>query len=172
MKKYKSQIRFSHLVWVVLLGLFVSACGFQLRGQHQLPVQMDRVYLDGSMSVNLQRELRHALQRAGSQVVNQVGDASAITKVHDVRYTRHVLSIGAVARVREYSGRYQLQYEVRLSSGKILQDKDWLYYQREFSYGVEQILSKEREEVRLKLDMQRQAVDTILRRLSYQSTRK
>jgi len=151
---------------ILLILVLMSACGFQLRGQYSLPAGMEKVFIQGDVDGLLLRHLKQNLQRSGVTVVNQIDSASGIILIHKQIMNRHVLSIGNNARVREYESSYDLTYSVHLKTGKTLIDEDNISLKRDFSFNETQVLAKEREETILQHDMQLQAAQTILRRLT------
>jgi len=155
------------LLFGVMLALLVSACGFQLRGHYALPEGMDKVMVQGQSDGLLKRYLVQSLSRSGVLVSKRPDDATAVISIHQESRDRRVLSVGDNARVREYESLYKLVYSVYLKSGKLLIDRDTILLSRDYSFNESDILGKEREETTLQHDMQKQAAETILRRLAY-----
>jgi len=159
--------RLKTLIIISLMMVVLSACGFQLRGQYDLPVGMEKIYIQGDANGLLLRHLKQAFQRAGATVLNQPDKATAVVTLYDENMERRVLSVGDTARVREYESRYKLTYSVILKSGKAIIEKNTLSLSRDFSFNENEVLGKEREETNLQHDMQYQAAQTIMRRLVY-----
>lgn len=155
-------------VIAILLAALISACGFQLRGQHKLPAGMEKVFIQGESSGLLLRHLKQSLQRSGATVTGIIDNATAVITLYRETTNRSVLSVASNARVREYQSRYNLIYSVRLKTGKVLIEKNTISLRRDFSFNEVDVLGKEREETTLQHDMQYQAAQTILRRLVYQ----
>ena len=81
------RLRFAALV---LLSCALTACGYQLRGAHELPAQLSPLYLDrDTMSLPLYRELRATLQASGAAMAILLkvigGLPTSIITGHDCR---------------------------------------------------------------------------------------
>ncbi len=159
----------NNLLFVMLLIL--SACGFQLRGQLDLPDSMKYVYIDGDASVVFTRHLRQALERTGAQLVENIDAATAVLAIQHEQQQRNVISVSEAARVREYESFYSLGFSLRETSGKQILEPQILELRRDFSFLESEVLAKEREEARLVRDMQSEAVQVILRKIRYAQTR-
>lgn len=162
-----------HIQIVILLvtTLLVSACGFQLRGQLDLPDSMQYVYIEGDASVVFTRHLRQALESAGAHLVDNIDAATAVLAIQHEQQQRNVISISETARVREYESFYSLGFSLRDASGKLILEPQVLELRRDYSFQESEVLAKEREQARLVRDMQSEAVQVILRKIRYAQIR-
>ena len=152
---------------VLSLLVMLSACGFQLRGQMDLPDSMKYVYVDGDASTVLMRHLRNSLQNAGAQLVDNIDAATAVLVIKKEQQQRNVISVSETARVREYESFYSLNFSLREVSGKQILEPQILELRRDYSFTENEVLAKEREQARLVRDMQSEAVQVILRKIRY-----
>jgi LPS-assembly lipoprotein len=153
------------LLPVVMMVL--SACGFQLRGHAKLPAGMERIYLQSDASTLLLRHLRQSLIKSGAQMVDDVSDATAIMVVDKEERGRGVLSVSDTARVREYESRYSVRFSVSTISGDEIVARQTIEQRRDYSFNENEVLAKEREEASLIRDMQVEAVQGMLRKITY-----
>jgi LPS-assembly lipoprotein len=153
------------LLAVFIMGL--SACGFQLRGHAELPAVMQRIYLQSDASTFLLRHLRQSLVKSGSQLVDDVSDATAILVVDKEEQGRGVLSVSDTARVREYESRYSVSFSVSSVAGDEIVPRQTIEQRRDYSFNENVVLAKEREEASLIRDMQIEAVQGMLRKIMY-----
>jgi len=147
--------------------LLLSACGFQLRGQVDLPEDLARVYVQSDASIVLTRHLRRALINSGAQLVSDINKATATLIVENEDQQRGVLSVSETARVREYESFYAVTFSLVKNDGTILLPKQVIELRRDYSFSENVVLAKEREQASLVRDMQVEAVQAILRKIRY-----
>ena len=154
-----------HLVVVCLL-LALAGCGFQLRKEATLPPGMAKVWLQGADPLSpLGRDLAKALQRAGSTLVEQGGDGVAVMKITANTLGGDVLSVGGNARANEYSMRYHVEFNVDDNAGTAILPKQVIELTREYTFDAAQAAAVAAEEDLLRTELQREMVQTIMRRL-------
>ena len=163
----KKPIATGYLFILLLLAAGLSSCGFQLRGQVNIPAAMQPVYIQAEADGIMMRELRNRLIQAGVQLTQQVGQAASVLRVFQEKKYRHILSVGSQATARQYETVYEISYKMFLPKGKELIPESRIKLQRDFSFDEKDTLGKEREEKTLQQEMQLQAIQTILRRLRY-----
>ncbi|MEQ1629962.1 MAG: LPS assembly lipoprotein LptE [Gallionella sp.] len=153
--------------WLVLISvLLLSACGFHLRGQANLP--FNTVYLTApdtnSLFVN---ELRQNLQANGLQVVDNAEQAGLMMDIVSEIPDKQILTLGGSGRVSEYQLRFRVS--LRAHDNK---KQDWiaateLMQFRNYTYDDTKILAKEAEEILLYQSMRKDMAQQIMRRLSH-----
>ena len=154
------------LLVFLMLGLMMSACGFQLRGQHTLPESLDKIYVQGEATGLLLRYLKDAIRTSGATVVTSADRASAILFIDKQTTERQALSVGVAARVRQYETLYRVNYSLSDKNGKPILKSRTVKQRRDFSYNEELALAKNREERILIHEMQYQVAQIIMRNLS------
>jgi LPS-assembly lipoprotein len=142
-------------------------CGFQLRGHYTLPDGVKTVYLHGNASKQLLRDLRNSFTRSGAKMVTTSSGADAVLTVHEEKQDRRVLSVGGTAKVIEYEVIYQLEFSFKHPRDKTLLNHNNIVLRRDFTFDEDDVLAKEREENILKREMQREAVQAVMRRIAY-----
>ncbi|MET0226536.1 MAG: LPS assembly lipoprotein LptE [Dokdonella sp.] len=151
---------------VAVLALSVSACGFHLRKEAELPPSMQRVYIEGAdPSSLLTKDLTKALARSGTQVVSKPETDAAVMKIGTNAFTTDVLSVSGTARASEYALRYHVEFDVENSAGTALLPKQTIELSREFTFDASQALGVSAETDLLTKELQRDMVQTIMRRL-------
>lgn len=161
------QIKISQftIVLFVCLSIFMTACGFQLRGHSGLPVGMEKIYIQSDASALLLRHLRQSLLQAGAEIVNDVNQATAVLVVGNEENDRSVLSVNDQARVREYESRYSVTYSVTTVKGEEILSPRLIELRRDYSFNENEVLAKDRERNSLVRDMQVEAVHAMLRQI-------
>ncbi|MDH5518332.1 MAG: LPS assembly lipoprotein LptE [Gammaproteobacteria bacterium] len=154
------------LVYSLMLAV-LSACGFHLRGDYQLPDEMSAVYLSaGNLHSELLQDLQRILKTNGSRVVKDATLAQATIKIENETLSERVVSVDNLGRASEYEIKLILQYSVSVSaqqSATALSIKNRkLELIRDYIYDNQAVLGKSREKDVLVRDMQRDASRLIM----------
>lgn len=146
--------------------LLIAGCGFHLRKEAELPPSMHRVHVEiADASSPLARDLDKALARSGAQVVDKVEPGVAVMKITANTLSTDVLSIGGTARANEYAIRYNVEFLVEDAAGTALLPKQTIELSRDFTFDATQALGVAAQTDLLTKELQRDMVQTILRRL-------
>ncbi len=152
------------LAVLALVGL-TAACGFQLRGQANLP--FETLYVAVPEISQLGTELkRNIIAGTRTKLVNDQSQAQAILSVSAEDRSKTILSFDTSGRVREFQLRYRLSFRVHDARGRDYLPQSEIRLTRDISFNDSQVLAKETEELLLYRDMQSDMVQQILRRLS------
>lgn len=148
----------------LVFALLLSACGFQLRGTAALP--FNTLYMQsttGGIALDLKRNIQSGTRTA---VVDDPKDAEAVLEfTHEVR-EKHILSLAATGRVREYQLRYRVGFRVHDGKGGEFLPVSTVQLTRDITFNDSDVLAKETEEQLLYRDMQFDMVQQVLRRLA------
>ena len=153
-------------VSAVAFASLLAGCGFHLRKEAQLPAVMQRVHIEiADPSSSLAKDLVKALPRSGAQVVDKVEAGVAVMKFSANALSTDVLSVGGTARANEYALRYHVEFTVEDASGTAILPKQTIELTREFTFDATQALGVASETDLLGQELERDMVQTILRRL-------
>lgn len=160
--------RVASKLFMGILLLVLAGCGFQLRGEASVPDALKTMYIQG---VNTQQDylglqLKRSLIRNGIQVLDEYQEGAAIFTVLENRYERHVLSVGGDAKVSEYELEAWVVYRVTDDKGELLGEQQRVEARRDYQFDRTQILAMDEQERVLREDLNKQIVQSILRRLS------
>jgi len=156
---------FIELIAFMLAVLMLTACGFHLRGQADMPFKT--LYLKtenpGSPFV---AELRRSMEANHVQLLNTPEHADVVLDIVSESSEKQILTLNGSGQVNEF----HLVYRVSLRAYDDKQ-QDWIPAEvmeqyRDFSYNDTQILAKESEEALLNQSMRSDMVQQIVRRLS------
>ncbi len=148
-----------------LAAAAISACGFALRGQSQLPPAMTRTAVTGpSADSPLLTELGLLLRGHGIELVADPADAARL-KLGQDRLAREVQSVGARARVREFALRYSVSFTLVDAAGKALIPPQSIELTRDYTFDQTEILGAASEEVFLRAELTREMAREILARI-------
>jgi LPS-assembly lipoprotein len=150
-------------IFVLLMSLLLTACGFHLRGHAGMP--FTTLYLNASSSPFV-TDLRQSLESNDVKLVNSAEEAEVILNIESEALDKQILSLSGSGLVNEY----QLFYRVSVRAHDN-QQQDWIpaetmEIRRDYSYDDAQILAKEQEEAMLVKSMRSDMVQQLIRRLS------
>lgn len=149
---------------LALVVLFVSACGFQLRGTAALP--FDTLYIPntaGGIALDLKRYIQSGTR---TRVVDDEKSAQARLELSGETKSRNILSLSGAGRVRELQLVYRINLRVHDGKGGEFVPLTTLSISRDLTYNDTDILAKEAEEAAIYREIQRDLVQQILRRLA------
>jgi LPS-assembly lipoprotein len=141
----------------------LAACGFQLRGEAQLPFETLYIPKATPLAVELRRNLSAASR---TRLVDAPEQAQAVFGFTTEVREKVILTFTAAGRVNEYRLRYRVGFRVTDPKGaQVFMPTSEILITRDMSYNDAQVIAKENEEAMLYRDMQTDMVQQILRRL-------
>jgi len=158
-------MRIVNPVLAFTLSLLLAGCGFQLRGTAALP--FDTLYMPPTTSAGVALDLKRNVQ-SGTRtlVVDDPAKAEAVLEFAQEARDKHILSLAATGRVREFQLRYRVAFRVHDGKGGEFVPLSTVQLTREVTFNDTDILAKETEEALLYRDMQFDMVQQIMRRLA------
>lgn len=156
---------FTNIVCLVLL-LTLTACGFQLRGQiSSLP--FNTIYVAAPPGNSIGPDLKRAVAATTTtQIVDKMENAEAILQIMNASNERRILSLSGGGRVREFQLIFKITTRLVDNKGNEIAPASEITLTRTLPFLDAQILAKEAEEKMLYRDMQADAVQQIIWRLS------
>lgn len=154
-----------HILILVIL-LLLTACGFKLRGQiSSLPFKT--LYIsapDGNtIGMNLERAIGTS---STTKVVANAEDAEATLEVISATSERIILSLSGGGRVRDFNLLYRVRYRLYDKQNVEIVPHTEVTLTRVLPFLDAQILAKEAEERLLQKDMEADAIQQMMWRLS------
>lgn len=155
---------------LMVVAIMLTGCGFQLRGQIDLPEPMRQIALSTpDATTDFVRELTGQLRANGVQLTDGPTVGASRLVIERERVYREALTISQDARVREYV----LYLEVRLgffnAAGEPIVDNEVVRLSREYRFDEQAILGSSREEEVLTQDLSRELATQLVRRLASQT---
>lgn len=144
--------------------LVLAGCGFQLRGAYNVPFASVFVAAPGTSQIAA--KLRRELVNSPTRLVTAAKDAEAQLNITMERRDRIILSLSGAGRVREYQLKLTVQYQLVESKGAVAIPTSEILLQRILTYDDSQIIAKQQEEALLYQDMETDAMQQILRRMT------
>jgi LPS-assembly lipoprotein len=143
--------------------LALSACGFQLRGQQDFPFK--RLAIVGAVPPVAARITRLVEGGSDTVIVDSPTNADAVLHVTEARGLS-TLTLNSLGSVQEYQVNYSLSYTLTAADGRVLLQPSQIALNRAMTYSDQFAQAKVAEADLLWSDMQRDAVDQLLRRLA------
>lgn len=148
---------------IAIVVLALSACGFQLRGEAQLPADLQRVHVAVSDPFSpLKRDVEAALARSGATVESAPGEHVAQVTLSAVSLGPVVRSVGANATVNEFAMVYHIELSIRGSDGKTLLPPQTIEHSRDYTFDQTQAIGSNAEQDEIKKGMERDMVQAIM----------
>jgi LPS-assembly lipoprotein len=142
-----------------------AGCGFRLRGSANIP--FETMALQGAENTAFAVELRRSiLANRNVLIVDDPKQAQAILQIAGISQERRILSLSGAGRVREFQLVYRVSYRVHDGKGREFIPPGEVVLRRDITFNDSQVLAKEQEEILLVRDMQGDAVQQLIRRLS------
>jgi LPS-assembly lipoprotein len=151
--------------------LLLTSCGFHLRGVGGVELSprfsVLRVNVEGNQLQNdpLLVAMKNVLRIQTDVQIEDSGDAPQLM-LYGERSDSQVLSVSSTGKADEYLLKYEVSFRLIDKDGRLLSEPQTVRIQRDHAFDRLNVLSKEREERELRREMQRDAVQQILRRLS------
>ncbi len=150
-------------IFLLVLSLLISACGYHLRGSIDLPEGLKRLYLQGSSS-QFKQVVYKTLKSADGELVSSKELAGIVIIVVKEKMQRRVLSLSSSGRANEYEIIYQLSFNLLDSEGNMLAEKQKIELSKDYFNDQEAVLAKNNEEKVLREELYLKAVRTIISR--------
>ena len=152
---------------VVLVSLFLSACGFKLAGTADLPPQLLSIYLvtDG-FSDPQRKALRRSLINAGAELVEQPGAQSAQLNASLKALPDRQVATSARTGVTVKRLSRSLDFYVKDFQGKTIVEPSRLQQQKDASLDNDNLLSSDRERDSVIKDLEQALYDQMIRQLT------
>jgi LPS-assembly lipoprotein len=150
----------------VLAATALAGCGFHLRQEAQLPPALQHVHVAVADTFGpLARDLPLALKRSGATVEENASAGTAEIRIPLATFNIDTLSVGATARVREYTIRYHVEFDAVDAGNQTVIPKQTIELSRDYSFDETQALGIAAQEDEFKKDLERDMVAAIMRRI-------
>lgn len=150
---------------LILVVLFLSGCGFQLRGAYSLP--FDTLYIAQPESSELRAIIKRNIEASTrTRVVAAATEAQVSLAILGDAPVKKIMSLNSAGRVREYQLERTFTFRLTDAKGQEFLPPSTIRITREMTFDDAAVLSKEAEEVLLWRDIQNDLVQQLMRRLA------
>ena len=145
------------------ISLLISGCGFQLRGNIDLPSDLKQISVVSETYSDLVKNLNQSLLNSDIQVVDKSDKNLYRVKIISEIFNRRQLSINISGRVNEYELIYNVIYQISSPDEKSKQETLSLY--RDYSFDENNIMGNTDREAQIKREMISNAASLIFTKL-------
>ncbi|MDV6315481.1 LPS assembly lipoprotein LptE [Idiomarina sp. HP20-50] len=149
-----------NLILMLTLVATLSGCGFQLRGNYQLPETLQSVSLESYVSKELSEHMKQRFVHSGIKVLD--AEEPTVRLISD-KLERRTLSLFESGQVAEYELLYQVKYQ--LVQGNQLLLERTVEVARDYQDDPNFALAKTREREMLVDEMRAEASRRILQQI-------
>lgn len=150
-----------HLVLTLLLIATLNGCGFQLRGNYQLPETLQSVSLQSQVSKELSEHMQQRFVHSGIQVSDT--QQPVVVRLISDKLERRTLSLFESGQVAEYELLYQVKYQL-FKNEQLLIERT-VEVARDYQDDPNFVLAKTREREMLVDEMRAEASRLILQQI-------
>ena len=149
--------------------LSVTACGFRLRGNVEVPDVLQQTHIAGIAEFSeLNQELKRVLVLSGSEIRSHAGNAKSIITISNENFRRRVLSVDGLGRASEYELHYRYDFKIHGPAGEVFVKNQNMSVRRDYKFDPNNVLAKDAEETQIRSDMVKFSVRQMMRRVDSQ----
>jgi len=151
---------------IALLLALLPACGFQLRGDVELPLALQETYLESKNPyTGMARALRVELEAAGGSIVESSEQASAVLHIIREVSENRILSVGSTGKASEYELFNEVIFSLSDAQGEVLIEPQTLRMTRDLVFDETELLGKISEAEGIHRQMRRNMARQIIIRI-------
>ncbi|TNF99606.1 MAG: hypothetical protein EP297_05285 [Gammaproteobacteria bacterium] len=149
---------------------FLTGCGFQMRGDWNLPPSMQNTVISGNYTRDMYDELKRNFQSASATLSKDPSSSvSAKLRIHEDRSDRRIMSVDVTGKALEYELYYILRFDVVRPDGVQIVPMQRIVLTRNYLFEDTQVIGSSREENLLKIDLRKDVARDLMRRLQAQA---
>jgi len=154
-------------LFITLLLLLLTACGFHLRGYKEpATLQVSSVYLQTAADSDIAQAVRDRLKASNTRLTDTAEEAQYVLSLGKQKVQRRVLSVSATTgKAEEYQLILSVVISISGSDGETVLSDQLIKLSRDYTFDADAVLGKSSEEEELLGDMTNQAANQILDRL-------
>lgn len=147
-------------LFVLLLCLNLSACGFHLRDSYHIPIALQELNLISSPSP-LDTALRQRLQQSNIDI----GSGEYTLEITQDKFNKQTTNTDTRAKAAEYNLYYQVSFVIKNQQQQIVMPTRKLLLRRGYQYDATAIVGKTSEEQTLIQELYQDAATQIVNQL-------
>jgi len=151
----------------IFLILFLTGCGYKLRGSMPLASPLQHLYLETPDPYGqLTRNLRQFLKMSGVSLANNSKEASSILTILSENTNNQLLGINGTQQTRQYNLVLTVTFQISNTNSHVLVPSQTVTESRTLTITNDQILASNNEAISLYNKMRQSIVYDIMSRLS------
>lgn len=158
---------------VGLAALSLAGCGFHLRGEIPGTAESKTLFISGISTRNsFYGDIAQVLSYSGGTLATAPAKAGAVVNVTLARHERRALTLSGQGRANTFDLTFRVVYDVRSPKGDILVPQQEMEVRRDYFNDQSSPLGQGEEEALMRVEMEKEAAQTLLRRVVYTLNRK
>lgn len=146
-------------LFIGLLSLFLTACGFHLRGMMEVPTWLHDVAISAdAVDTELVAMLKSQLNSSKVKVHRNILEAPYLLVITNSNFQQRIISIGASTNPRQYELILTVELMLQSKKGEILLPKRQIMVTRQLTVNNDRILGSNEEERILMNEMRQEAI--------------
>jgi len=156
------------LLLVLCLVLFVTACGFHLRGyQQRVSSSVSSVYISDTAAAGVAGEVASQMAESGARIAKEIDGAEYLVRLEREKFDQTVLSVSAATgKVEEYELTVTVFLTLLDAKGRELISAEKIRGARDYTFDEDAVLGKFEEEDVLREELLAQVASEIVRRVN------
>jgi len=151
---------------IALLLALLPACGFQLRGDVELPLALQETYLESKNPyTGMARALRVELEAAGGRIMESSEQAAAVLHIIREISENRILSVGSTGKASEYELFNEVVFSLSDAQGEVLIKPQTVRMTRDLVFDETELLGKISEAEGIHRQMRRNMARQIIIRI-------
>lgn len=157
------------LIFLAGLILWLSGCGFHLKGYHQASPNLDGLFVEqADQRSTLAGVIQRELSVAGVKLAEKPDQARNHLRISQERFGQRVISVDAYGKVLEYELRLDARFDVLAEDRSQRLPVQALELTRQLSLSDADELGQQNEAALMRVDMRLDMAGQIIRRLQAQ----
>jgi LPS-assembly lipoprotein len=150
-------------IFILMAMVYLTACGFHLRGPLEMPSGLKSVYLEGGSGM-FRDQFKRVMEASSVQVTDSPVNAGLIVHIFKEDNKRQILSLSSGGAANEFELDYSVEYEILDANNKVLLARESFDTKREYFNNQQAVIAKDNEEMTIRDEMYQQAVRGIVNR--------
>lgn len=154
------------------LLLFITACGFHLRGDIPLPSTLAPMYVDTKTPYNsLIDAIQASLSSYGITQAKTPKEANTILHILDIQSSEDLVSVSASTNTRQYAMKQTLTMELTDKNGKVIIPESKITASNPLTVDSSQVLNMDSQKQTLSGEMNQAMVQQLMMKLGSKQTK-
>lgn len=171
-KKNTINLSFRSIISVSLL-IFITACGFHLRGDIPLPSTLSPMYVDTKTPYNsLIDAIQSSLASYGIAQAETPKTASTILHILNIQSSEDLVSVSASTNTRQYAMKQTVTMELTDKNGKVIIPECKITASNPLTVDSSQVLNMDSQKQTLSGEMNQAMVQQLMMKLGSNNTKK
>jgi LPS-assembly lipoprotein len=160
-----SVVRRRLLLWVALLALGLSSCGFHLRGEVEIPPDLNPLFIQAPAGSPVAQALVDRLRGTQVRLAASAKEAKLVVRIQSERRSSRVVAVDRSGKVLSYELHFQVTFDALGADGKERLARQEVDLVRGFDNPDTEVLGKQLESELIYQDLIEDAADRVLIRL-------